>query len=318
MTDVLVMALPGNEALAQLLAHRLDADLGTLETRRFPDEETYVRFRVDPKGRSLILVCTLDRPDPKFLSLAFAAAAAHDLGAASVGLVAPYLAYMRQDKRFHEGEAVTSTTFARLLSSGIDWLVTIDPHLHRHKILDELYLIPNRVGHAAPFMADWIRANVQRPLIIGPDVESEQWVAEVATRAGAPFRVLRKERRGDRDVEITVPDLGEVSDQTPVLVDDIISSGQTMLETARQLKEQGLAAPVCVAVHAIFADGVYAALQDVAALVATTNAVPHQSNAIDVAPLLANLAQDLYAATRGGQAQGPRLGRAVPDCRGGR
>lgn len=298
MTDVLVVALPGNEVLAQSLAHRLDGDLGTLETRHFPDGETYIRFRADPKGRSVILVCTLDRPDPKFLPLAFAAAAARELGAASVGLVAPYLAYMRQDKRFREGEAVTSTIFARLLSSEIDWLVTIDPHLHRHKVLDELYPIPSRVGHAAPPLADWIRTHVPHPVIIGPDIESEQWVAEVAARAGAPFRVLRKERRGDRDVEITVPDLGEVSNLTPVLVDDIISSGQTMLETARQLK----AAPVCVAVHAIFADGVYAALKDVAALVATTNAVPHQSNAIDVAPLLADLAQGLHRVTGGGQA----------------
>lgn len=301
MTDVLVVALPGNEALAQLLARRRDAELGTLETRHFPDGETYIRFRADPKGRSLILVCTLDRPDPKFLPLAFAAAAAHDLGAASVGLVAPYLAYMRQDKRFREGEAVTSTTFARLLSSGIDWLVTIDPHLHRHKVLDEIYPIPSRAGHAAPLVSDWIRSHVDRPVIIGPDVESEQWVAEVAARAGAPFRILRKERRGDRDVEITVPDLSEVSDRTPVLVDDIISSGQTMLEAARQLKEQGLAAPVCVAVHAIFAEGVYGALKDVAALVATTNAVPHQSNAIDVAPLLADLAQGLHRVTGGGR-----------------
>ncbi|WP_262031332.1 ribose-phosphate pyrophosphokinase [Microvirga sp. Mcv34] len=293
MTTPLIVGLPGNEALAKGVADCLNAEVGGLETRHFPDGESYLRFRTDPTGRPLLLVCTLDRPDPKFLPLVFAAAAGRDLGAASVGLVAPYLAYMRQDKRFHDGEAVTSTAFARLLSSEIDWLVTVDPHLHRHKVLDELYQIPNRVGHAAPLMADWIRSHVDRPVIIGPDIESEQWVAEVAERAGAPFRVLRKERHGDRDVTITVPDLGEVSDLTPVLVDDIISSGQTMLEAARQLKAQGLAAPACVAVHALFADGVHQALKNVAAAVATTNSVPHASNAIDLAPVLADLAQGL-------------------------
>ncbi len=293
MTEPLIVGLPGNEALAAKVAQGLGAELGSLETRNFPDGETYIRFRSDPKGRPVVLVCTLDRPDPKFLPLAFAAAAGRDLGAASVGLVAPYLAYMRQDKRFHDGEAVTSTTFARLLSSQLDWLVTIDPHLHRHKVLDELYPIPNHVGHAAPQIADWIRSHVDRPVIIGPDIESEQWVAEVAGRAGAPFRVLRKERHGDRDVTITVPDLDELSKLTPVLVDDIISSGQTMLETARQLREQGFAPPVCVAVHALFADGVHEALKKVAAVITTTNTVSHESNAIDVAPLLADLAQGL-------------------------
>ncbi|WP_262267466.1 ribose-phosphate diphosphokinase [Microvirga yunnanensis] len=289
MTDALVIALPGNEALAEALAQKVGAGLGALETRRFPDGETYVRFGTALRGRPLILVCRLDHPDPKFLPLAFAAAAARDLGAASVGLVAPYLAYMRQDKRFHEGEAITSMTFARLLSSDIDWLVTMDPHLHRHKALDEVYPIPSRVGHAAPLLADWIHSHVDRPVIIGPDVESEQWVAEVAARAGAPFRVLRKERHGDRDVKITVPDLGEVSHLTPVLVDDIISSGQTMLETARQLRGRGLAAPVCVAVHALFADGVHQSLKDVAAAVSTSNTVLHESNAIDVTPVLVDL-----------------------------
>lgn len=293
MTEPLVIALPGNGVLAEKVAQCIGAELGSLETRNFPDGETYIRFRSDPTGRPLILICTLDRPDPKFLSLVFAAAAGRDLGAASIGLVAPYLAYMRQDKRFHDGEAVTSTAFARLLSSEIDWLVTVDPHLHRHKVLDELYPILNRVGHAAPLMADWIRSHVDHPVIIGPDIESEQWVAEVAQRAGAPFRVLRKERRGDREVKITVPDLDEVSDLTPVLVDDIISSGQTMLVTARQLREQGLAAPVCVAVHALFADGVHQALKNVAAAIATTNTVLHESNVIDVAPVLADLAQDI-------------------------
>ncbi|MCC2654542.1 MAG: phosphoribosylpyrophosphate synthetase, partial [Microvirga sp.] len=251
MTRALVIPLPGNDDLAGRIVRGLGAELGQLETRNFPDGETYLRIVTESKGRDVVLVCTLDRPDPKLLPVIFAARTVRQLGAAQVGLVAPYLAYMRQDKRFHKGEAVTSTIFATLLSSAFDWLVTVDPHLHRYKSLDEIYSIPTRVVNSAPLLAEWIAANEPAPLLIGPDIESEQWVSEVAARANAPYRILRKQRHGDRDVEITIPDLHEFSGRMPVLVDDIVSSGKTMIETARRLKTQGMPPPICIAVHAL-------------------------------------------------------------------
>src|SRR5688500_12951138 len=128
MSKPVLIPMPGNEAMAAGLAAALGADVGELETRRFPDDETYLRLKTDVSGRSVAVICTLDRPDDKFLPLAIAAATARDLGAARVGLVAPYLAYMRQDRQFKEGEGITSAHFARLLSSAFDWLVTVDPH----------------------------------------------------------------------------------------------------------------------------------------------------------------------------------------------
>ena len=288
MSRPLVIAFPGNEEIGKGVARDLEGDLGQLETRNFPDGETYLRFRTDPQGREVVLVCTLDRPDPKFLPLAFAAVTARQLGAVRVGLVAPYLAYMRQDKRFHDGEAITSTIFATFVSSAFAWLVTVDPHLHRHESLDEIYSIPVRAVHSSPLIADWIAANQRVPLVIGPDVESEQWVSEVAARARAPYRVLRKERRGDRDVEITIPDLREFSGRTPVLVDDIVSSGRTMIETARHLREQGMPPPICIAVHVFLSQDAYASLREAAADVVSTNSVPHESNRLDVSGLLAD------------------------------
>ena len=178
-------------------------DVGQLELHAFPDGETYLRFITDLSGRALVMVCTLDRPNEKTLPLLFAAATARELGAAKVGLVAPYLAYMRQDRRFKPGEAVTSREVARLLSDAFDWLVTVDPHLHRYGSLAEIYRIPTRVVHAAPLISQWIRGTCPNPLIIGPDTESEQWVSAVAKDASAPYSVLQKVRRGDREVEIS-------------------------------------------------------------------------------------------------------------------
>jgi len=283
----IVFAMPGSERQGRDLANHLRAEIGVLETRRFPDGESYVRILSVVAGRDVLLVCSLANPDDQFLRLVFAARTLRELGASRLTLVAPYLAYMRQDKRFHPGEAVTSTQFADLLSREVDRLVTVDPHLHRHKALSEIYAIPAVALHAAPLLADWIAANVERSLIIGPDIESEQWVSDVAGRARVPYVVLRKERHGDRNVEIAIPDLSEWAGRQPVLIDDIASSGRTLIEAARGLVGQGLGAPVCVVVHALFADGAFADLSSLADRIVSTDSVAHPSNAIPLAGLLA-------------------------------
>lgn len=288
----LLFALPGNEAFRSRLLQNMDGEAGALEYRRFPDGESYVRLGSEVGGKHVVMVCTLNAPDEKALALLFAARTAKELGAARVGLVAPYLAYMRQDKRFRPGEAVTSTHFAALLSSAFDWLVTVDPHLHRRGSLAELYSIPAKAVAAAPALAEWIRDNVAQPLVVGPDEESEQWAAQVAADCGAPHVVLRKTRLGDRDVRIEAPPLGAWRGRTPVLIDDIISSGRTMALAARKVREAGLAAPACLGVHAVFSPDALGALRAAgAAAIATTNTIAHETNAIDVsAPVARSIA----------------------------
>ena len=306
----LILPMPGNEAFGERLAKAGGFELGRLETRHFPDGESYVRLLSDVVGRPVDLVCSLARPDPGFLSLIFAADAARDLGAAEVNLVAPYLAYMRQDRRFATGEAVTSRPFARLTSSSLDRLVTVDPHLHRYPALTALYAIPTRTLHAAPALAEWIAAEVPHPLIIGPDEESEQWVQAVAAAVGAPHVVLSKIRRGDREVEIEFPDLTPWPDRRPVLLDDIASSGRTLIEAASQLQQRGLPPPVCVVVHGIFAGEAFAELSRVSERVVSSDSVLHASNAIMLAPLVAAALQTL-------ESEGPVRRRRPPGLSGG-
>ena len=297
MSPPLVFSLPENEEHARRLATALKGGLGSAELRRFPDGETYVRLQTGVRGRDVVLVCTLHQPDEKVMPLVMLAEAARDLGATRVGLVAPYLSYMRQDKRFHSGEGVTSLYFGRFLSRVVDWLVTVDPHLHRHASLAESgYTIPTRVVHAAPAVAAWIRANVQRPVLVGPDSESEQWVASVAGLAGAPHLVLEKVRRGDRDVEVSVPQVERYRDHTPVLVDDIISTARTMIETLKHLAAAGMPPPVCIGIHAVFAGDGFAALEAAGpARIVTCDTIPHSTNGIELAPHLAQAASSLLS-----------------------
>jgi ribose-phosphate pyrophosphokinase len=283
----LILPLPGNEPFARRLAEAGGWELGAIKTRRFPDGETYVRLLSDVTDRPVDLVCTLARPDDGFLALIFAADAARALGAREVTLIAPYLSYMRQDRRFQLGEAVTSKTFARLISSSFDRLVTVDPHLHRYPALSALYAIPAYTLHAAPLLADWIATEIEKPLIIGPDEESEQWVSAIADRIGAPYSVLRKIRHGDRNVDIELPDLSQWKGRFPILVDDIASSGRTLIEAARKLPLQGFQRPVCAVVHGVFAEDSYERLKALAAKIVSSDSILHESNAIGLAPLIA-------------------------------
>ncbi len=290
----IVLPLPGNEMLGQSLAKQLGAELGSSEVRWFPDGESYVRIETALANRNVVLVCTLDRPDPKFIPLSFAAATARDLGARQVGLVSPYLPYMRQDKRFRPGEALSSAYFAAMLGRTVDWLVTVDPHLHRRSSLGELFSIPATAVHAAGLLSSWIRENAADAILIGPDSESLQWVASVAEGAGVPYTVLKKIRKGDREVEISVPDLGGKNGRTPVLVDDIISTGRTMIETIHRLETAGHEPPACVGVHAVFAEDAYAALRAAGARkIVTCNTIAHVSNAIDVSAITAEAVRSL-------------------------
>lgn len=282
-----IFALPGNTLLARNITRHLGAELGAFTVRHFPDGESYVRLLCDVEGQQAVVVCTLFQPDDKILPLYYLSRLLKDNGAQSVTLVAPYLAYMRQDKVFNPGEAVTSEYFAALLSSAVDRLITIDPHLHRHVSMSEIYTIPCKAIHAAQLVSDWIRQNVVNPVLIGPDSESEQWVSEVAAKAGAPFLILEKVRHGDHDVDVSKPVVEPYSNHTPVLVDDIISTAHTMIETVGHLRVAGMAAPVCIGVHPVFAGNAYDDLVMAgAAEVVSCNTIQHSSNRIDVSELL--------------------------------
>lgn len=283
-----IHAFPGNEALARAIADTLGATVRPVVVDRFPDGEARVRVGGDRSRRPTVLVCSLQHADEKILPLLFAAGALRELGAPHVGLVAPYLAYMRQDRAFHEGEAVSAVHFAGVLSDAVDWLVTVEPHLHRIASLDAIYSIPACAVHVSALLAKWISANVANAVVIGPDAESRQWARAVADAAGVPFEILAKRRLSGDRVEVTVPHIDRWRDRTPVIVDDVVSTGRTMLETVRHLRDAGARDPVCVAVHALFAGDSYSALfRSGVTRVVTTNTIAHASNAIDVSGCVA-------------------------------
>jgi ribose-phosphate pyrophosphokinase len=276
---------------ARTLADRLGiTDVAVPEIRTFPDGELYVRLDRDAVDADVVLVGNL--VGDSFLRAAFLADLVRDLGAARVGIVAPYLAYMRQDSRFQRGEAVTAQCFGKLVSSVADWLVTVDPHLHRYESLARVYSIPTTIARAAPAIAQWVASEVDQPVLVGPDAESRQWVAAVAEQCGAPYVILEKTRRGDRDVTVSSP-ARTWNGHTPVVIDDIVSTGRTMLEATRVLRAAGSAPPMCVAIHAVFADAVCDELAAAGARgIVTCDTIPHATNKIAVADSIASAVRE--------------------------
>lgn len=301
-TRSLLFGLPGNERMTEQLARRVGGDVGLLSIRSYPDDETCLRIETDPKDRDVVLVCTLGKPNEKVVPLLFVAGAARALGARQVGVVAPYLPYIRQDAEF-PGEAAMAHTFADMIESEAEWVLTVDPRLHAPTRLTEIYRIPVTALDVADEIGRWITHHVTDPIIIGPDEDSRQWAICVAAAADAPFVVFRKERRTDAYVRVVVPEIPDHDGRTPVIIDDVISTGQTMIaalvQTAARLPAARRA--VCVGVHALFSNRSLNAMLDAGAeRVVTTNTIPNLTNAIDVTRPLARalrrqLAQPLDA-----------------------
>lgn len=292
--SITAFAFAENDTLASSVASHLPANFSCVDIHRFPDRESCVRIKPDDVTDVCIVFASLNDPDVKTLSLIFLSETLRDYGAERIILVAPYLSYMRQDKRFKEGEGVTAQYYARLISKYYDALITVDPHLHRIHNLNDIYSIPTKVLHAAPVVADWIKDNIENALLIGPDSESEQWVSDLSQRANTPFIVLEKTRYGDHEVCVSVPHVEEWLRHQPVLFDDIISTGKTMIETITHLKNAGLSPPLCIGIHAVFSDQSCQELQAAGTeRIITTNTIPHSSNAIDISQLIVDSLKEL-------------------------
>lgn len=273
------------------LAGRLAAEVGwtlhAVQRHRFPDGET--RLRLPPGLPARVgLLRSLNDPNAKLTELLLAGWGARELGAARVDLVCPYLAYMRQDLAFTPGEVVSQRHIGRLLAMAFDTVVTVDPHLHRVATLDEV--VPGRRGialSAAALLGDWVARQVPGALLVAPDEEAEQWVAAAARAAGLAFVVSHKERRGDRDVTVRVPDAA-VQGRAVVLLDDVASTGRTLIDAARTLLARGAATVDVAVTHGLFVGDALAGLAAAGVRrVWCTDTVPNAHACVSVVALLA-------------------------------
>ena len=284
--SVELFAFPECEKLAREIANRLDLDLRLVDVHTFPDGESLVRAKSEAPGAA-ILFRSLDHPNEKLIELLLAADALRRQGVGQLGLVCPYLGYMRQDRVFEAGQALSQQVVAKLLGAAFDEVLTVEAHLHRIQALSEVFPCRARSISAAPVIADWLRVNTQTDLVVGPDSESEPWVRAIADAAKLDWTVASKSRQGDRTVEVDLPELPRTAQQV-FIVDDVGSSGATLEAVSRILRERGITEIGAVVVHALFdADTPERLRKSGIKSLISTNSIVHASNAISLASLLA-------------------------------
>jgi len=289
---MLILGFPENLKQAQLLAQAMDCELAAVTIHHFPDGESLVTLP-ETLADTAVFFRTLHEPNAKLVELYLAIQAARAQGAKRIVLVAPYLCYMRQDKAFRPGQAVSQQIIGELLSGCIDDLITVDPHLHRIASLSQALPHCRSIAlSAAPLLGEYLTRNGIKGVLVGPDEESAQWVEQVALASGLDMVVASKERVGDREVRITLP-VHSYKGVAAIIVDDVISSGKTVVEAVHQLLSRGATAVGALCTHALFAPGA----EEVMAAsgihsVISSNAIPHRTNQVDISPLLARALRD--------------------------
>jgi ribose-phosphate pyrophosphokinase len=286
-----VLSFDDERGFAAALALALEVPLAVIERHRFPDGELKLRLPA-ALPPCVVLVRSLHQPNEKLVELLIAAPATRELGARRLLLACPYLAYMRQDIAFLPGEAVSQRHIAGLLASRFDVVVTVDPHLHRIGSLGQVMPGCQAVSlSAAPMLGAWVAQRVDRPLLLGPDEESARWVREAAQACApaADHGWCRKHREGDRDVEIMLPQALDFTGRAVVLIDDLASTGRTLVAAARLALSAGASSVDVAVTHALFFGNALAELRaaDIGR-VWSTDCVPHESNVVSVVPLLAS------------------------------
>jgi len=283
----LLLHFDDERASAQRLARASDMAALCIARHRFPDGELKLTLP-SPLPDRVILFRSLDRPGEKLVELLLTARTARQLGVQHLTLVAPYLAYMRQDIAFHPGEAISQRIVGCFLAELFDAVVTVDPHLHRVATLGEA--VPAKqavVVSAAPLLADLIFERRPGALLVGPDEESAQWIAQAAARHGFDQAICRKLRHGDRNVEVALADVS-VAGRAAVLLDDMASTGHTVARAAQALLAAGAASVDVAVTHALFADDALAVMKNAGiGEIWSTDCIAHPTNAVSMAATLA-------------------------------
>ena len=282
MSAAAIYSLPCSLNNAARIASRLGIPIRAISLHRFPDEE--LRVTVGSAAATSIIFATLDRPAEKLLAIMFAAEALRRNGAERLVLVAPYMCYMRQDTAFLDGEAISQKVIGRLLAGTVDRIITVDAHLHRTTDIRDVFSgIEADNLSAIPAIAESLRSAGYDPrtIVAGPDAEFRPWLNDLAKRLGVTCAIAQKVRFSDRSVEVGFADPELFAGRPVLLVDDIASTGGTLVACAKALAAAGAEAVDVIVIHALFApelarEFVGAGIRSVR----STNSVAHPTNAI--------------------------------------
>ena len=286
---MLIVSCSHGKHLGYLIAKKSKMRHSNLIVDKFPDNELKIRFDSNLKSKEVVLVQSFYKNiSDCIVEVILASRTAKELGAKKIVLAAPYFPYMRQDKRFHKGESISQKIIADLIDKYFDAICLMDPHLHRKNKLENILKIKSKKLTANSLIADYIKKHIKNPVIIGPDEESYKWAKNVAEMIGAESRILNKKRYSSYHVKIKLNKKINLRNKNAVIVDDIISTGHTILETAKILRKMGAKKIYCICVHGIFVNDSLKKLKKAGIKMICTNTIPNKVAKIDVSGVIAD------------------------------
>lgn len=282
-----LLYFPEYQTQAQHLAEALSLPAHAINVHHFPDNESLVSLP-DISVNHAIIYCGLENPNSKLIELLLTVKTLQKENCKKFTLVAPYLCYMRQDMVFHKGEAVSQDIIGKYLADLFDDIATVDAHLHRTESLSQVFPGTNTSHISATLPFSHLLQQMQiDALLLGPDEESEQWVKQIATFCKLDYAVARKVRHSDKKVSIMLPDY-DFENKHIVLVDDVISSGGTMINIARQLHEKNIKQLDVIVTHALFDTNTHNKLKQAGiSEIWSSDSIPHSTNKISIVPSVA-------------------------------
>lgn len=289
---MVVVSGSNSRALAMDLADELGWEHHSLEARRFPDSEGYIRIpedAIEAVRKEPVVLVSNTFPDAGIVETLLLLEALRDVRAGrtdnlkdigpqsmdSVGpgviVAIPYFGYSRQDKRFRPGEAISAKAIGRLLSAHCDGIVVFD--LHAPAALEEMP-IPVAFTSAMPEIAAHLQNTVNPDFILSPDKGAIDRASAVAEAIGLPFSYLEKTRIDAHTIVHKAKDL-EVEGKIVAIVDDMIATGGTICKAADALRSQGAIEVHAACTHGLFTGGAIARLANHVDGVHATSSLPN-------------------------------------------
>jgi len=276
-----------SQLLAKELAKSLKAKLAKVEIKRFPDDECYVRIHDDLEDRDVFLVQT-SWPDRNIVELVLLQDAIKEYDVSSLTTVVPYFGYARQDKQFNPGEPVSARAIARLIQLNADEFITVD--VHAASVIDWFDEISAKNVPAYPEIGKHLKGKGVE-LILSPDEGRAENARKVSDVVNCEADFLVKDRIDGETVRMT-PKRLDVRGRNVAIVDDIISTGGTIVKAAEQLRKQGAAKIFAVCTHGVFAGNAIPKLEAVCDEICTTDTIENPKTCISVAPQIARTMKD--------------------------
>ena len=273
-----------SKSVAEDLSKKLDEPLAVTISKRFPDNEFYMRIEDDVSGEHVVIVQTT-YPDNNIVELFILQNAVEEAGAKEITVVIPYFGYARQDTKFKSGEPISAKAIANLISLNADRVITVDPH--KEYILD-FFSTPAFSCSAVPELAKYLKTK-DIDMVLAPDKGALERVKQASKIIKCDFDYMEKTRIDGETIEIKPKKL-DSQNKNVAIIDDIISTGGTMAKSIQELKKYGAKNVFIACTHGLFAGDAIKKLNAAGCdEIISTDTVISEFSKVKIAPCIVNL-----------------------------